>query len=288
MKTITIQQNQSILDILLQATGMLNGAIDLLRENGIDITNPCTPGTNINVPDGIEEDEAIVAYYERKGVKPATYVDLEGDEFYYDFGIEGIGEDLLNQIIDLVPPEQPIIISGNSNSLNVINLVDNVTEPQNLTFTLVLTHSNIQPFFKYYNNSQDDTRLNLFPSGLLEINDIDFGDYTSAQLLVRDEAGNSNSSALFFKDVTIVPLNYNDTSIFVRWDMNFGFIKVAKIRFIGDGTLIHETIYNTFITFNSGNQSPIASNIPILHLQELKIEAIDINGLVISETTILI
>jgi hypothetical protein len=71
------QANQSILDIILQATGSLNGTMALLRANDFSITEELPSGTQIQVPEGIEITQDIVSYYTRKGIKPATGFEAE-------------------------------------------------------------------------------------------------------------------------------------------------------------------------------------------------------------------
>jgi|GEM_PF-2415658 len=71
------QANQSVLDLLLQGTGNLNGVVQFLRANAISMADEIPVGMSFTIPEGIEITQDIVSYYSRKGIKPATGFEAE-------------------------------------------------------------------------------------------------------------------------------------------------------------------------------------------------------------------
>lgn len=208
---VTKQADQSILDILLQASGMLNGAIDLLRENGISITQQSPDGICINVPGEIERDDAIVNYYSINNTKPATNVDVKA--LYYENGIEGIGEELLEQIIpDTTSPNKPNIHFGSINNglakfLVALNGGDDIDTSHRLKYRIYSDYdAYTEPLFETGDAFNDN---NVTLEGLrvklenVDVNIIDDENKTITERLFRisviDVAGNeSEKSEVYF------------------------------------------------------------------------------------------
>jgi hypothetical protein len=144
------QANQSVLDLLLQGTGNLNGVVQFLRANAISMADEIPVGMSFIIPKDIEITQDIVSYYSRKGIKPATgFVSLNASSlppYYYNTNIDGIGEDLL----DLVAPynmnirELTFHLAGSGDDDDFVlpvftlaaslNQGDNITLNENLIF----------------------------------------------------------------------------------------------------------------------------------------------------------
>lgn len=56
MKTITVQHNQSMMDVIIQACGTLEEGMNFCLLNGVAITDAPTVGAVYNVPDQISSD----------------------------------------------------------------------------------------------------------------------------------------------------------------------------------------------------------------------------------------
>lgn len=72
MKTITAQVNQSLQDIILQATGTLEGALVFCQANGIGISYNPTPGEVFVLPEGIVTNEAELRRMAEEGIVLGT------------------------------------------------------------------------------------------------------------------------------------------------------------------------------------------------------------------------
>ena len=71
-KTITIQNNQSLLDIAIQEYGNVQAVIDLMTTNNVACTQLLVVGDVYEVPDSDYTNIEIKAYYDKKNIKPAT------------------------------------------------------------------------------------------------------------------------------------------------------------------------------------------------------------------------
>lgn len=158
---VTKQANQSVLDILLKATGMMEGAIRLLRENNISITQECPAGTNIVIPCDIPTDDGIVNYYNNKGICPATgYTDNTGSYYGY-FGVEGIGEELLDEVLDFTKPNPPSFKGiyfkedNKADLLFYLNGGDNLTPDEELRFETRINYLN-DPVYQAFGNENNN------------------------------------------------------------------------------------------------------------------------------------
>ena len=71
-KTITAKANQSMLNVVLEATGTLDGALDFCVANDVSITDNPVPGTVYTVPDGIATDAAVLKYFKDNNIVPGN------------------------------------------------------------------------------------------------------------------------------------------------------------------------------------------------------------------------
>jgi hypothetical protein len=70
--TITVQNNQSLLDLAIQVTGRAENFLKIAMANNLVPTELIAPGTILIIPDDIEIDEEIVRYYNANNIVPAT------------------------------------------------------------------------------------------------------------------------------------------------------------------------------------------------------------------------
>lgn len=70
--TIIVLHNQSLLDVAIQHTGSVDNAFAIAKENGLAVSDVLTPGTELIIPNPIENDSAVLNYYSAKEVQPAT------------------------------------------------------------------------------------------------------------------------------------------------------------------------------------------------------------------------
>lgn len=93
---VMTRNGQNLLDIAIQATGDAAEALSIAISNGICLTDDLIVEQEIDIPDDIEGDENVKAYYRDRGYKPATGVTpsdestapFEGIEYWgieYDF-----------------------------------------------------------------------------------------------------------------------------------------------------------------------------------------------------------
>jgi hypothetical protein len=71
MKTL---QNQSLLDIAIQALGAAEAAFDIALLNNLSITDTIAPGLELTLPAVVNTD--IASYYAAKGLRPATGIEI--------------------------------------------------------------------------------------------------------------------------------------------------------------------------------------------------------------------
>jgi hypothetical protein len=76
----TVLNNQSLLDIAIQATGKAENYLKIAMANGLVPTEPIAPGTVLTIPDTVDIDEAVVRYYSANAVRPATQLTDEQTE----------------------------------------------------------------------------------------------------------------------------------------------------------------------------------------------------------------
>ena len=70
--TITALHNQSLLDLALQHTGMIESIFELATANTLNITDDIVAGNSLMIPPEVPLNRDILAYYTAKGLQPAT------------------------------------------------------------------------------------------------------------------------------------------------------------------------------------------------------------------------
>jgi hypothetical protein len=75
----TVLYNQSILDIAIQHTGMVQNCFDIAITNGFSVSDILSQGFSLDIPETLQKETAIYNYYEAKGIKPATAKTDEGN-----------------------------------------------------------------------------------------------------------------------------------------------------------------------------------------------------------------
>ncbi|MCO5229613.1 MAG: hypothetical protein M9958_00515 [Chitinophagales bacterium] len=90
MNKVTILNRQSLLDIALQETGIIEAAFDIAIANGLSVTD-YAPGAILMIPNNIVVNEQILKYYKSNKIQPATFMgeliissNLYVDEDYWD------------------------------------------------------------------------------------------------------------------------------------------------------------------------------------------------------------
>ena len=78
MKTVTVLQRQSLLDIAVQHCGAFETAFDIAQTNDLALTDDLAVGNNLKTPDPTDKD--VVAYYAVNGLRPATAIEPEPEE----------------------------------------------------------------------------------------------------------------------------------------------------------------------------------------------------------------
>ncbi len=77
MKTITIQERQTVWDIALQYCGDVEAVFQIIDINDISITEILSAGTTLTVPNAI--NKRVADYYNNNGISPAT-ADMNNEE----------------------------------------------------------------------------------------------------------------------------------------------------------------------------------------------------------------
>jgi len=78
--TVTVLNNQSLLDITIQATGKAENLIKIAMANNLVPSDLIAPGTILTIPEEIEKDEQIVNYYKANNIQSATALTEEQTE----------------------------------------------------------------------------------------------------------------------------------------------------------------------------------------------------------------
>ncbi|GAA4271624.1 hypothetical protein U6A24_13645 [Aquimarina gracilis] len=86
MESVTIQHNQSLLDIGLQEYGTPEAIFELALQNGLSVTDELSVTQEIELPRIKKIDLQRLSYYKRNNVEPAT--SYNGD---LEIDCEGIG-----------------------------------------------------------------------------------------------------------------------------------------------------------------------------------------------------
>lgn len=69
---VTVSNHQTLWDLCLQHTGTIAGTFDLAMANDLSPTDVLSPGQQLEIPDGLERDAAVLAYYRKNRIEPAT------------------------------------------------------------------------------------------------------------------------------------------------------------------------------------------------------------------------
>lgn len=75
--TVTVLNNQSLLDIAIQATGKAENMLKIAVANNLVPTEPIAPGAVLKIPDTVDFDQDIVRYYTANNIQPATALTAE-------------------------------------------------------------------------------------------------------------------------------------------------------------------------------------------------------------------
>lgn len=69
---ITVLNKQSFHDVAIQRTGNVLNAFSIAIANEMAVSDQLSPGMDLIIPDEIEIDSDVVAYYQSKILQPAT------------------------------------------------------------------------------------------------------------------------------------------------------------------------------------------------------------------------
>ncbi len=72
METITVLHNQSLLDIAIQYTGIVENSFKIAVFNDIAVSDYLLSGMTLEIPDNIEKDFDVINYYLLHDLQPAT------------------------------------------------------------------------------------------------------------------------------------------------------------------------------------------------------------------------
>jgi len=75
---ITVERRQTLSDIAIQVYGDVRAVGILMVENGVSLTDDLEPGTVLECPTA-EYDRYLQMYVVRRGIRPATALDPEGE-----------------------------------------------------------------------------------------------------------------------------------------------------------------------------------------------------------------
>ena len=78
--TVTVLNNQTLLDIAMQATGKAENFLKIAMANGLVPSDQPAPGTILTIPDQVEVDADILRFYKANNIKPATGLSAEETE----------------------------------------------------------------------------------------------------------------------------------------------------------------------------------------------------------------
>ena len=96
MKTVIVQNGQSVFDIAIQKCGVIDAAYDIAILNGISITDTLIGGTVLQIPAVVNKD--VVNTFTLGNIEPATAMTTE----QYNNTIRGEGIDFWAVEIDFV------------------------------------------------------------------------------------------------------------------------------------------------------------------------------------------
>jgi hypothetical protein len=74
MRKVKVLPGQTLLDVVLQEKGSLQGLNDILKANNLNAGDEVVPGTEITIT-GEPSDREAYRYITRNNIKPATSID---------------------------------------------------------------------------------------------------------------------------------------------------------------------------------------------------------------------
>ena len=92
---VTVLHNQSLFDISIRYTGIIENAFKIAVANGSSLTDELEPGTQLIIPADVEMNNDVVSYFSAKGIQPAT--GFEFDDIEITPELEGISYWILNK-----------------------------------------------------------------------------------------------------------------------------------------------------------------------------------------------
>lgn len=70
--TVTVQHNQTLLDVVVQHCGTLEATMQVMLANNRSLTDLPQPGEQLNIPDGTITNPPNISYYEGNNITIAT------------------------------------------------------------------------------------------------------------------------------------------------------------------------------------------------------------------------
>lgn len=74
MKTAIIQQNQTVLDMIVMACGTLEGAMQVMAANNTSLSDTTYTGTVYAVPDTVSVDKQVLDYLQQNDIHIGTFL----------------------------------------------------------------------------------------------------------------------------------------------------------------------------------------------------------------------
>lgn len=93
--TITVLNDQSLLDIAIQHTGSAQNAFLIAKENSLSVSAYLVAGYELMIPEGVAFNRDILEYYRVKNVRPATGLSIDSGAAEEE--LEGIGYWIINK-----------------------------------------------------------------------------------------------------------------------------------------------------------------------------------------------
>lgn len=73
--TVTVLHNQTLLDIAIQYTGVIENSFNIAFFNNLSLSDPLVYGMSLIIPDDLEVDSDTVNFYQDNNLQPATEID---------------------------------------------------------------------------------------------------------------------------------------------------------------------------------------------------------------------
>ncbi len=97
--TIIVLHNQSLIDIALQVTGRAENALQMAKDNSLELTDELEAGAILSLPlsKGKGTDTDIVNYYKANHIKPACGLSITDKQKAEGISVWAIGVDFVSQ-----------------------------------------------------------------------------------------------------------------------------------------------------------------------------------------------